>query len=83
MKKLFGTLKTAIWCLVGVFLGSSVYTVLDYKAHPGLYQTYSAPWYMGILLSAGVTAALVLVLLVILAVLKKKSGMKAEKSEGR
>lgn len=43
----------------------------------------SAPWYMGILLSAGVTAALVLVLLVILAVLKKKPGMKAEKSEGR
>lgn len=74
MKKLCGILKTAIWCLIGVFLGSTIYTVLDYKAHPGLYATYSAPWYTGIVLSAGVTAALVLVLLVILVILRKKSG---------
>lgn len=38
-----------LWCVVGVFLGKSVYTYYDYTAHPGLYETWSAPWYTGIL----------------------------------
>ena len=80
MKKLCGLLKTAIWCLIGVFLGSTIYTALDYKAHPGLYAMNSAPWYTGIVLGAGVTAALVLVLLVILLVLKKRSGKAQNKN---
>ena len=25
-----------LWCVVGVFLGKSVYTYYDYTAHPGL-----------------------------------------------
>ena len=81
MKKLCGVLKTAIWCLIGVLLGSTIYTVLDYKAHPGLYAVNSAPWYTGIVLGAGVTAALVLVLLVILLVLKRKTGTAPEQKE--
>lgn len=80
MKKLCNLLKIAILCLIGVFLGSTIYTVLDYKARPGLYASYSAPWYTGILLGAGVTAALVLVLLVILVILRRKTGKKEEKS---
>ena len=28
-----------LWCVVGVFLGKSVYTYYDYTAHPGLYET--------------------------------------------
>lgn len=78
MKRLCGILKTAIWCLLGVLLGSTIYTLWDYKAHPGLYEMQSAPWYTGLLLSAGVTAVLVLVLAVILAVLKKRTGTKTE-----
>ena len=31
-----------LWCVVGVFLGKSVYTYYDYTAHPGLYETWSA-----------------------------------------
>lgn len=80
MKKLRNLLKIAIWCLIGVFLGSTIYTVLDYKARPGLYAFYSAPWYTGILLGSGVTAALVLVLLVILVILRRKTEKKEEKS---
>ncbi len=80
MKKLCTLLRIAIFCQLGVFLGSSLYTALDYRAHPGLYAMQSAPWYTGILLSAGVTAALVLVLLVLLAVLKQKTGKKEEKN---
>lgn len=45
-----------LWCVVGVFLGKSVYTYYDYTAHPGLYETWSAPWYTGILRD-GVIAA--------------------------
>ena len=72
MKKLCTLLKTAIWCLIGVFLGSTIYTILDEKAHPGLYEMQSAPWYTGVLLGAGVTAVLVLVLAVVLAVLSRE-----------
>lgn len=28
-----------LWCVVGVFLGKSVYTYYDYTVHPGLYET--------------------------------------------
>ena len=42
-----------LWCVVGVFLGKSVYTYYDYTAHPGLYETWSAPWYTGILRDGG------------------------------
>ena len=42
-----------LWCVVGVFLGKSVYTYYDYTAHPGLYETWSAPWYTGILRDCG------------------------------
>ena len=43
MKKLYGFLRILLWCFIGVFLGSSLYQYLDYKAHPGLYEMQSAP----------------------------------------
>lgn len=37
MKKLYGILKAALGCFLGVFLGMTTYTCWDYRAHPGLY----------------------------------------------
>ena len=52
-----------LWCVVGVFLGKSVYTYYDYTAHPGLYETWSAPWYTGILRDGVIAAVLIAVTL--------------------
>ena len=30
--------------VVGVFIGYGLYSVWDYKTHPGLYAMQSAPW---------------------------------------
>ena len=43
MKKLYGILKAALGCFLGVFLGMTTYTCWDYRAHPGLYALQSAP----------------------------------------
>ena len=51
MKKLYQILRTAIWCVVGVFAGTSVYQYIDYRQHPGLYALTSAPWYTSIQIS--------------------------------
>lgn len=47
------------WCVVGVFLGKNVYTYYDYTVHPGLYETWSAPWYTGILRDGVIAAVLI------------------------
>ena len=45
-------------CLLRAF---AIYN--DFTRHPDLYATYSAPWYTGILVTAAVTAVMVLVTL--------------------
>ena len=52
MKKLYGILKAALGCFLGVFLGMTTYTCWDYRAHPGLYALQSAPWYLSIQIHA-------------------------------
>ena len=52
MKKLYTILNAAFWCFIGVFLGVSLYTCWDYRAHPGLYALQSAPWYLSIQIHA-------------------------------
>ena len=52
MKKLYAILNAAFWCFIGVFLGVSLYTCWDYRAHPGLYALQSAPWYLSIQIHA-------------------------------
>ncbi len=78
MKKAYTILKTFVWCLIGVFIGRSLYTVWDYKTHPLIYDIQSAPWYLSIEVNAVFTAVLVVIILVIMAILKKK----IKKSEG-
>ena len=72
MKKLYGILKTAVWCFIGVFVGVTAYTCWDHHAHPGLYVLQSAPWYTSIQIHAVFTAVVVGVLLVGMWVLKRR-----------
>jgi len=58
--------------VIGVFIGSSLYKWLDYKARPGLYAMQSAPWYLSIKLNARFTAAVVIVILIMMRAIRKK-----------
>lgn len=72
MKKLYNTLKVALWCVVGVFAGTSVYQYIDYRQRPGLYALTSALWYTSIQIDAIFTAAVVLLLLLAMQIVKRK-----------
>ena len=72
MKKLYSVLNTILWCFVGVFIGRSIYTIYDYIRYRELYETYSAPWYTGILMSAVITAIIVALCLVAMYFVKRK-----------
>lgn len=73
MKAIYNLLKLAIGCIIGVFIGMSLYTCWDYHAHPGLYASQSAPWYLGIQIHAVFTVVICAVLLVVLWGIKRKS----------
>ena len=51
VRKLYRVLRDFLWCMLGVFLGSSLYEYYDYVHHKGLYELKSAPWSTGILTS--------------------------------
>lgn len=72
MEKVYRILKTAIWCIVGVFIGTSLYTCYEYKTYPELYAMQSAPWYYGILMNAVLTVVVVAGILIVMALLKKR-----------
>lgn len=64
-KRVRAGLNLFMGTMVGVFLGSSLYTCWERAAWPGLYAMMSAPWYTSILLHAAVTAVYVGLALVI------------------
>lgn len=72
MKKLYNTLKVALWCVVGVFIGTSIYQYIDYHRHPELYALTSAPWYTSIQIGGIFSAAVVLILLLAMRIVKRK-----------
>ena len=72
MKELYGFLRILLWCFIGVFLGSSLFQYLDYKAHPALYDMQSAPWYTAIQIRGLFTVVLVVITLTVMAILRKK-----------
>lgn len=49
MKKPDQFLHTLFWVAPGMFAGFALYEYIDYKARPGLYAMWSAPWYVGLL----------------------------------
>ena len=65
-------LVAAVGLFIGVFLGSSLYQYLDYKAHPGLYEMQSAPWYTAIQIRGLFTVVLVVITLAVMAIIRKK-----------
>ena len=72
MKKLYGILKAALGCFLGVFLGMTTYTCWDYRAHPGLYALQSAPWYLSIQIHAVLTIVVCGMLALGIWILRKK-----------
>ena len=72
MKKLYQILRTALWCVMGVFIGTSIYQYIDYHQRPNLYALTSAPWYTSIQIDAIFTAAVVLLLLLAMQIVKRK-----------
>lgn len=73
MEKLHKLLKIAIWCVIGVFIGTSIYQYYDYYTHPGLYALTSAPWYLGIQIAGIFTVIIVSILLLVIWFIKKKN----------
>lgn len=71
-KKLYTVLKAVSWCVIGAFLGSTIYTCWDYHARPGLYALTSAPWYTSIVMYGILTAIAAAVLLAAMYMVKKK-----------
>lgn len=76
MKQLYRFFYIALWCFIGVFLGSTLYQIYDYNAHPDLYALQSAPWYLSILVRGAMTVIVAALLLIGMAIVKKK--MKAQ-----
>ena len=72
MKKLYQILRTAILCVVGVFAGTSIHQYIDYRQRPGMFALSSAPWYTSIQIDAIFTAAVVLLLLLAMQIVKRK-----------
>ena len=70
--KLHSILNIIIGSVIGIFIGYGLYTLWDYKTHPGLYAMQSAPWYSGILFY-GKFAAVVLLLSLLLKLILRKS----------
>ena len=72
MKKLYSVLSTFLWCTVGAFICRCIYQIYDYIHYRELYETYSAPWYTGILLSTVITAMIVIICLILMYFIKRK-----------
>ena len=72
MKKAYQYLKIAVGSVIGIFIGTSIYSCIDYSIHKDLYMLTSAPWYLSIQVNALFTIIIVTLLLVIMYILKKK-----------
>lgn len=73
IRKVEMILRIILWCTVGAFLMSSVWIFVDYKTHPDLYATYSAPWYTGIMVHGAVAAILIIICLLAIRIVSNKS----------
>lgn len=72
MKKINNLLNIIIGAFVGVFIGHGVYVFWDYKTHPEIYVSYSAPWYTSILVYGIFTVVVVLIALAIKWFIRKR-----------
>jgi len=72
LKKLDSILNIVMGTCFGVFLGHAIYVFWDYRAHPGLYAAWSAPWYTSIQVYGMFTAVIFAVGAIIKHVVRKK-----------
>lgn len=72
MERVYQVLRIALWCFLGVYIGSSLYQYYDYATHPELYSMPSAPWYTGIFIRGIFTAVMTVILLIAMRVVKKR-----------
>lgn len=72
LKKVNQCLNVLLGAMIGVYAGYSLYSFLEFKARPGLYAMYSAPWYTGLLLYGVCLLAAVAVIVIIKLILHKK-----------
>ena len=70
--KLYAALKTALWCVIGVFLGTSLYQIFDHRLWRDPYAMTSAPWYLFIAISGMFAIAVAAILLICMRIIKKK-----------
>ena len=77
LKRIYDILRVALWCAVGFFVGTSLYVVFDYIAHPELYAMGSAPWYSAIIVNALLSAVVIALLLIARFLIKRR--LKREK----
>ena len=66
LRRISRLLNVVMGAMAGTFLGKIVFDYLHFKRNPGLYETFSAPWYTGAVLYG----AVVLTALVILVIIK-------------
>ena len=71
MKKLDQFLHTLFWVVPGMFAGIALYEYGNYRARPGLYAMWSAPWYVGLLLPGIVCLAVMAFAWVLRRVIRK------------
>ena len=72
MRKFLDILNILRWCMIGAFIGTSLYKYYDFCRYPDLYAIQSAPWYLSIEINAIFTVIIFLIITVIRMVLKRK-----------
>ena len=70
--KLYAALKTALWCVNGVFLGTSLYQIFDCRLWRDPYAMTSALRYLSIAISGMFAIAVATILLICMRIVKKK-----------
>lgn len=71
MNRCYKMLKIGVWCVISIFVGSSIYKYYDYTKYPDLYAVTSAPWYLSIEIAGLFTAVIVVILLILMWIIKK------------
>lgn len=72
MIKLYRALRVAMFSILGLLIGRSLYLYRDYKARPGFYEMNSAPWYTEIYLNVAIAGFLILIIMIIRHFMEKK-----------
>ena len=65
LKKLNSLLNIIMGSSVGVFIGHTLFEYSRFRKYPDLYAMQSAPWYTSTVIYGAVTAAIVLISLIL------------------